>query len=212
MFPKILHGRIFQTVLSRLSEAEQALLERLLDKNTSGYFTEFNCLREAPKSATLTHLDEWVDRLTWLLSLGNMERLVEGLPPTKVIHFAAEAHSLHADDLRDFTFPKPTNCATRLWKRLSLSEWAKAVQSWMPLLSPRIAQRDYRRANPDPMGESHSEPTVEPVRDGKPSEMKSKTGRRQEGVRNSQEKRAEGLTRRRKLVREEGTQQLSRLC
>jgi hypothetical protein len=62
------------------------------------------------------------------------------------------------------------------------------------------------------MGESHSEPTVEPVRDGKPSEMKSKTGRRQEGVRNSQEKRAEGLTRRRKLVREEGTQQLSRLC
>lgn len=53
------HQRIFQTVLSRLTEAEQALLEKLVETNPTGYFTEFNRLREAPKSATLTHLEDW---------------------------------------------------------------------------------------------------------------------------------------------------------
>ena len=86
---KVVHGRVFQTILSRLTQSDQALLERLLDRNTAEYFTEFNRLREAPKSATLTHLDEWVERLTWVLSLGNMERLVDGLPATKITHFAA---------------------------------------------------------------------------------------------------------------------------
>src|SRR5260370_25231560 len=103
---KVVHGRIFQTVLLRLSENEQAMLARLLDKKDSGYFTEFNRLREAPKSATFTHLDEWVERLTWLLSLGNMERLVEGLPATKVTHFAAGARSLHPEQPRGFPLPQ----------------------------------------------------------------------------------------------------------
>ncbi|TMD64234.1 MAG: DUF4158 domain-containing protein [Chloroflexi bacterium] len=100
------HQRIFQTVLSRLTEAEQALLEKLIETNRTGYFTEFNRLREAPKSATLTHLEDWTARLTWLLSLGNMARLLEDLAPAKITHFAAEARALHADDLRDFTLPK----------------------------------------------------------------------------------------------------------
>ncbi|WP_268887365.1 Tn3 family transposase [Ktedonobacter robiniae] len=100
------HQRIFQTVLSRLTEAEQALLEKLVETNPTGYFTEFNRLREAPKSATLTHLEDWTTRLTWLLSLGNMARLLEDLAPAKITHFAAEARALHADDLRDFTLPK----------------------------------------------------------------------------------------------------------
>ena len=35
-----------------------------------------------------------------------MARLLEGLAPAKITHFAAEARALHADDLRDFTLPK----------------------------------------------------------------------------------------------------------
>jgi hypothetical protein len=42
--------------------------------------------------------------------------------------------------------------------------------------------------------------------------MESKKGRREEEVRNSQEKKASGITQRSKLVREEGTQRLSRRC
>src|SRR5436305_1061222 len=51
------------------------------------------------------------------------------------------------------------------------------------------------------MSESHSEPAGEPVRDGRNSGVKSKKGRRQEELRNSQEKRPESSTRRSQLVR-----------
>ena len=132
---KVVHGRIFQTVLSRLSENEQAMLARLLDKQDSGYFTEFNRLREAPKSATLTHLDEWVERLTWLLSLGNMERLVEGLPVTKVTHFAAEARSLHADELRDFTAPKRLTLLVCLIHQETFSTRDEIVEMFLKRMS-----------------------------------------------------------------------------
>ena len=62
------------------------------------------------------------------------------------------------------------------------------------------------------MDKSRSEPDVEPARDGRNGRMKSKKGGRSEELRDSQEKRPEGFTRRSKLVREEGTQRLSRQC
>lgn len=100
-----------------------------------GYFTEFNRLREAPKSATFTHLDEWVERLTWLLSLGNMERLVEGLPATKVTHFAAEARSFHADELRDFTLPKRLTLLVCLIHRETISTRDEIVEMFLKRMS-----------------------------------------------------------------------------
>src|SRR5579884_2525333 len=68
---KFVNGRIFRTVLSRLTEAEQTLLERLIDKEAPGHFTDFNRIKEPPKSASLSHLNEWLDKLSWLVSLGN---------------------------------------------------------------------------------------------------------------------------------------------
>src|SRR5947209_11728975 len=54
---------------------------------------------------------------------------------------------------------------------------------------PRIAQRGCCRANPDLMSESHSEPDVELVREGRNSRKESKKGGREKELRNSQEKR-----------------------
>jgi hypothetical protein len=62
------------------------------------------------------------------------------------------------------------------------------------------------------MSENRSEADVESVRGGRNNGMKSKKERKEEELRNSQEKRPEGSTRRSQLVREEGTQQLSRPC
>jgi hypothetical protein len=64
----------------------------------------------------------------------------------------------------------------------------------------------------DYVSESHAEPDVESMRDGRTSGMESKNGRRREELRTSLEKRPGGSTRRSKLVREEGTQRLSRRC
>jgi TnpA family transposase len=97
---------IYQSVADRLTEAEQQALLRLIAREGAESFTAFNRIKEAPKSATLTHLDEWLNRLTWLQSLGNMQPLVEGLRYSKVKHLAEEAHSLHATNLWDFAAPK----------------------------------------------------------------------------------------------------------
>jgi len=129
------HQRIFQTVLSRLTEAEQVLLEKLVDTNPTGYFTEFNRLREAPKSATLTHLEDWTERLTWLLSLGNMTRLLEDLAPAKVTHFAAEARALHADDLRDITRPKRLTLLVCLIHQETISTRDEIVEMFLKRMS-----------------------------------------------------------------------------
>jgi hypothetical protein len=102
---------IYRSVADRLSEAEQQALLRLIAREGAETFTAFNRIKEAPKSATLTHLDEWLNRLTWLQSLGNMQPLVEGLRYAKVKHLAEEAHSLHATNLWDFAASK---CLTLL--------------------------------------------------------------------------------------------------
>src|SRR6266487_2639439 len=58
---KLVNGRIFRTILDRLDSTEERLLTQLIDKDAPGHFTDFNRIKEAPKSASLTHLDEWLD-------------------------------------------------------------------------------------------------------------------------------------------------------
>lgn len=103
---KLVNGRFFRTVLDRLDGTQERFLTQLIDQNAPGHFTDFNRIKEAPKSASLTHLDEWLDKLSWLASLGNMEPVLEGIPYAKIKHLAAEAHALHATNLWDFTLPK----------------------------------------------------------------------------------------------------------
>ena len=87
---------IYQRVADRLTEAEQQALLRLIAREGAESFTAFNRIKEAPKSATLTHLDEWLSRLTWLQSLGKMQPLVEGLRYAKVKHLAGRGGALTA--------------------------------------------------------------------------------------------------------------------
>src|SRR6266487_5029286 len=93
---------IYQRVADRLAEAEQQTLLRLIAREGTESFTAFNRIKEAPKSATLTHLDEWLSRLTWLQSLGNTQSKTEGIRSTKIVHLAEETRSLHASDFSDF--------------------------------------------------------------------------------------------------------------
>src|SRR6266487_15919 len=82
---------IYQRVADRLTESEQQALLRLLSHEPQAAVTTFNQIKEAPKSATLTHLEEWLSRLTWLKSLLHAAPLVEGIRSAKVKHLAEEA-------------------------------------------------------------------------------------------------------------------------
>jgi hypothetical protein len=89
-----------------LSTADQARLDALLIPDPRLHRSVYNRLKQVPKRPTLTHLQEWFDHLTWLLSLGAVDHPLGGLPAIKRKHFALEAKALDAAELRDVTAPK----------------------------------------------------------------------------------------------------------
>jgi TnpA family transposase len=102
----LVNHRFFVSVFQRLSVADQERLDTLLTSDPRLRRSSYNQLKQVPKRPTLTHLQEWLDHLTWLLSLGAVDPLLDGLPPLKRKHFALEAKALDAAELKDFTAPK----------------------------------------------------------------------------------------------------------
>ena len=87
---RLVNRGIYQRVFARIAEAEQQALSRLLSQDGVSPFTAFDRIKDAPKSATLTHLDEWLNRLSWLMSWGTMEPFVEGVRSSKITHLASQ--------------------------------------------------------------------------------------------------------------------------
>src|SRR5262249_46213267 len=53
-------------------------------------------LKARPERVTPRHLKTWLAHVAWLHSLGDTARLLEGVPPTKIAQWAAEARALNA--------------------------------------------------------------------------------------------------------------------
>ena len=128
---RLVNDGVYRTILDRISEAEQQALERLLEPEQGSVSTDFQRIKEAPKSATLTHLDEWLSRLIWLQSLGNTERLVAGIRLAKITHLAEEARALHATNLWDFTAPKRLALLVCLIHQATIKTRDEIVQLFM---------------------------------------------------------------------------------
>ncbi len=126
---------IYQRVADRLTETEQQALLQLIERETAENFTAFNRIKESPKSATLTHLDDWLNRLTWLQSLGNTQRLVEGIRSAKVKHLAEEARSLHATNLWDFPLAKRLTLLVCLIHQTTISTHDEILQMFLKRMS-----------------------------------------------------------------------------
>ncbi len=86
-------------ILTRIPGMDRQRLDQLLA--TPDGKSDCNRLKETPKSATLSHLDEWFERLTWLQSFGDGASWLAEVPVLKIQHLAAEARSLDVAELRD---------------------------------------------------------------------------------------------------------------
>jgi TnpA family transposase len=102
----LVNHHFFLTVFDRLSVADCERLDALLIVDPRIRRSVYNRLKLLPKRPTLTHLQDWLDHLAWLLSLGEVETPLVDLPPIKRKHFAAEARALDAAEMKDFTAPK----------------------------------------------------------------------------------------------------------
>jgi TnpA family transposase len=98
----------FTHVAERLTENDQAAITRLLTvEETTGHSPLFR-VKSLASSATVSHIDEWLKRLTWLQSYIDTWQLLGDIPATKLRHFAAEARSLDVAELADVQQPKRT--------------------------------------------------------------------------------------------------------
>lgn len=98
----VVHRRLFAQVLQKLGTEDVARLDGLL-KTTEVIqrHTSFQEIKECPKKPSLMHLDNLLEHLTWLESLGEMDSPLSGIPPALLQHFATEAKALHAGELRE---------------------------------------------------------------------------------------------------------------
>ncbi len=132
---KARHDSYFRLVAERLTPGEQAQLSSLLETQVPGQGSGFNRVKEVPKSATLSHLDEWLSRLTWLQSYGSMEQLISGLPHAKIKHFAVEARALHASDMWDFAPSKRFTFLVCLLFQATVATRDEVVQMFLKRMS-----------------------------------------------------------------------------
>ncbi len=143
----LVHRGIYQHIASRLSDAQQETLLRLLEREGVNPFITFNQIKEPPKSATLTHLDEWLSRLTWLQAFGDMTPLVKDIRQAMVKHLAQEAQSLHATNLWDFSAPKRLALLVCLIHQATLSTRDEILQMFTKRMSKltRAAKEELER-------------------------------------------------------------------
>lgn len=89
---------IFNRVYQQLPDEVKKKFDKLTIHATR---TAYNKLKELPKSTTINHFKELLNHLTWLESFGSMTDYLSGISQIKLKHFAGEAKSLDASDMRD---------------------------------------------------------------------------------------------------------------
>ena len=121
----LVNRRFFQTICSRLQESDRAKLEALLVSDDHTRRSPFNRLKQLPKKPTLSHLQEWLDHLEWLISWGEVGGSLAGLAHLKIKHFAAEAKALDAGEIKDFLPTKRHALLVCLIHRMSIHGFSR---------------------------------------------------------------------------------------
>ena len=103
-----LRARVHQTLYTQITDAlplpHQVRLDTLLQVHDG--LSEFTRMKAPPRQATLAHLRQWLDRLTWLESILAAQPSLAGIAHTKIRQFAAEAAALDVGDMRDIQSPR----------------------------------------------------------------------------------------------------------
>ncbi|MGQ4669111.1 DUF4158 domain-containing protein, partial [Metabacillus halosaccharovorans] len=103
----VVNYRFFNTILNRLSTEERGKLDQLLNTSMQLQKSDYNYLKDLPKSPSISHMKDLQSRLSWLTTfIPIIDQLLEGVPNSKIKHFAAEAKVLDAAEMKDFAAPK----------------------------------------------------------------------------------------------------------
>jgi Domain of unknown function (DUF4158) len=156
----LVNRRFFLTIFQRLSAADCTQWEDLLTVDPRLHRSRYNRLKQLPKRPTLTHLQDWLTHREWLLTLGETQTPLAGLPPIKLQHFAAEAKALDVAELRDFTPPKRYTLLLCLIHRMRTQTQDHLAEMFIKRMS---ALQNHAKEELEDLRTRHQEQTVELV-------------------------------------------------
>ncbi|MGH2844195.1 MAG: DUF4158 domain-containing protein, partial [Solirubrobacteraceae bacterium] len=93
------NAQIFKRIWIRLGPDGRRRLEALLVVGADGK-SGFQRLKEAAGRATWTKFKKQAEHLDWVMALGDMMAVLDGIAASKIADFAGEAHAADADVLR----------------------------------------------------------------------------------------------------------------
>lgn len=96
------HRKICLTVHRRLGIAERQALDQLLTIPLDQRRTAFQAIKRLPQRPSRKHLQQSVEHLEWLDSLGSIAADLKDVAPALIRDFAHQARTADASDLKDF--------------------------------------------------------------------------------------------------------------
>jgi TnpA family transposase len=100
------NNELFVRIVDRLDGLDRSLLSGLLDVDPVARRSRFDDMKRPARKPSLSRLKQHTQNLQLLDAMGDTERWLDGVSPTKVAHFAAEARVLDAADVRKISESK----------------------------------------------------------------------------------------------------------
>lgn len=96
----------FDMVNTKLTDSEKTQLDELLNVTDHKQKSLLHTLKQLPKQSSLEHLQRLLDHIVRLSNTVGADHHLDGIPHTKIKHFAAEARILDVAELKDFNSAK----------------------------------------------------------------------------------------------------------
>lgn len=117
-------------IAQSLEREVRVSLERLWMTETIGLVTPWHQIKQDPGKPTLTHLQQWTERSQWLSQLRFGSDALSALPEAKLKHFAQEAQTLDAAQMKEL----PTDKRYTLAVALIHSQYAQGLDDLAEML------------------------------------------------------------------------------
>lgn len=131
---------LYQQVATCLNREERFQIQALFVGDSTSMFTPWNQLKQEPGRPMLSHLQELVERLQWLFKLQVGQAAISEIPQVKVRHFAAEAQTLNATQMRELEADKRYTLAVALLR----VQYARTLDDIAEMYIKRMGQLHYR--------------------------------------------------------------------
>lgn len=95
-------NNIFEFVSSNLNKSEKDFLDNMLIVKDNK-FSDFNYIKELPKSPSLSHLKEVKQNYIYLKDINIGRSLINTIHPSKINNFASQVNALDASEMKDFS-------------------------------------------------------------------------------------------------------------